>query len=1547
MFIFRPAATGRSINVPQYNGTNRTQVYTRTTARQSRARVIAQARYRAISERRLKRLLGRRQALVSQIEDLTNTRDYLTNMDRRRSSDIGRDIAAGSSNREPAQHDYSNPDLDTRTTESNQSTPDDTTRETTITNENTTQQDRSHETSASREAPSSSHSRVIDDWARDRRRRIEFAKRINLQSDSYQIRRSYNHRGSINLTANSQRSVDHQENHSMNLQSENTHTVARELSSSATSHQSSLVENTERMTENLEENYPATTVEPEVVATPESSMFNSLSSATAMRSNLNPLGQGGIEETQPTSDMSLVRDMTSHNVPQLSIPNAEVNQQLDAGEATHNDHTYSNQDGNEIAPQVENAETGTTVENNISNSDSNNDSNFNLSSNLGSRVNSRPEIMPSPENINNRPDLNLDIVSTNAAVNRSNMDIMMLSRHIDHMQRICRASLADCALNRHRRQVVRLQSIRRMLEDLQRQIRCLRAASNEEINRRSREAESLGSVLGSFRSQNQQPISNDRTLDGESNSISVDTLGTGNHLEDIDRGDEEEGHFDLVDEDSLADVERAADVNPEVLSSPSDDTNRLISRTRGLRRFNRLNTSNGISSSNYELRPRAYNRNGRLSVSGRLRRASRQSNLLGVSGFHRNSMGIDNITANQSSQSSPSTSSHTMRTSTEMQITTPSDITRFERGSNGRSYIRGRVLRRRALNSNISTSTVVQRDSRSLHRTRSTRLSRVHNQLFSQLRATVRAMERGPQVAESDGQNTIQIKKLQQNKSEGRTTDSSPMAKANTDPEITKNKISRILPWNRARNKATNDHQPSRCLVRKQARKGTKSSIETKQFSSTKAELRALSQRLEKLVKDRRENRSQFENLDSNENGRLVTLQDHSEESSQSRNDEYSLSEGERYLMSLPRPDTGLTSPNERGLSDPRLRWRHLMEGIDDHILNDPMPPRRTSRYGLQRYQTISSRDDDFYIRHNYRSERRDTSPLIGRIRGNRLRRPSAIQPIDGTLPNEDIPTDSGSDTDETTRNLNDSRNFPHNSSLEWSGGTSSFRHGFGRWPLRRISRREGLDRNQGRSLSPNRHPHNDEDERRHISNRLAARNSRLSRQHRLDNLVNRELSIDIQSNRIPDSLIRARSPISSTFDRRINGGFDNTTHQRFNHSVNQGHELNIDTEESDTGPLDMDRLPPLRELIWRRLRRRNAQLNMLENEIAGTSNMSSHPNNVGHERSIFPPNNNTEPIRNASDTPNASDINRPHREFLSWMVDQMRLDQESGTTSDAVSRRINALGNHEAGVTTNSDPADGTERNDLLADPSTRHISFSREFITPPPIQYRHRLLNLDTGINDASITTANDNIIVDSRRMSVREDARRLHFREDRLRPTTYAAAASTGVGLNRQSGGVSSSTSQGQAAAATFQREHYYLHNAPANMLLTHRIQSWDFKNGDIPDLRDSNSNLVVNEARIHNDASVDISEDGSILVTLIPSNMPMTTVVGVYALKPNQKRGRCYATYRYVSYKYSAVNRQIKYISLLHLMLLHFKVFICYIAWNHLLYQYHCLQRQDTC
>ncbi len=63
--------------------------------------------------------------------------------------------------------------------------------------------------------------------------------------------------------------------------------------------------------------------------------------------------------------------------------------------------------------------------------------------------------------------------------------------------------------------------------------------------------------------------------------------------------------------------------------------------------------------------------------------------------------------------------------------------------------------------------------------------------------------------------------------------------------------------------------------------------------------------------------------------------------------------------------------------------------------------------------------------------------------------------------------------------------------------------------------------------------------------------------------------------------------------------------------------------------------LPPLRELIWRRLRRRNAQLNLLDDEI-------------GAETGAAPP-----PTTGSVDRDRAR-----HREMLSWMVDQLSIDQ-------------------------------------------------------------------------------------------------------------------------------------------------------------------------------------------------------------------------------------------------------------------------------------------------
>ena len=70
-------------------------------------------------------------------------------------------------------------------------------------------------------------------------------------------------------------------------------------------------------------------------------------------------------------------------------------------------------------------------------------------------------------------DSNGTSVESREASRRHNLDVSLLARHIEHMQRICRASLEDLPQSRQRRQVIRLQGIRRMLEDLQRQIRNL------------------------------------------------------------------------------------------------------------------------------------------------------------------------------------------------------------------------------------------------------------------------------------------------------------------------------------------------------------------------------------------------------------------------------------------------------------------------------------------------------------------------------------------------------------------------------------------------------------------------------------------------------------------------------------------------------------------------------------------------------------------------------------------------------------------------------------------------------------------------------------------------------------------------------------------------------------------------------------------------------------------------------------------------------------------------------------------------------------------
>ncbi|KAL9955565.1 hypothetical protein ACROYT_G036903 [Oculina patagonica] len=75
-------------------------------------------------------------------------------------------------------------------------------------------------------------------------------------------------------------------------------------------------------------------------------------------------------------------------------------------------------------------------------------------------------------------------------------------------------------------------------------------------------------------------------------------------------------------------------------------------------------------------------------------------------------------------------------------------------------------------------------------------------------------------------------------------------------------------------------------------------------------------------------------------------------------------------------------------------------------------------------------------------------------------------------------------------------------------------------------------------------------------------------------------------------------------------------------------------------------------------------------------------------------------------------------------------------------------------------------------------------------------------------------------------------------------------------------------------------------------THRLQWWDFSQVKLPDLKDSESHVIAPSCKIHNDASCDISSDGKLLATFVPSaqGFPDDGTVAVYSLEKSAL-GQC--------------------------------------------------------
>ncbi|XP_065647505.1 activating molecule in BECN1-regulated autophagy protein 1B isoform X4 [Hydra vulgaris] len=69
-------------------------------------------------------------------------------------------------------------------------------------------------------------------------------------------------------------------------------------------------------------------------------------------------------------------------------------------------------------------------------------------------------------------------------------------------------------------------------------------------------------------------------------------------------------------------------------------------------------------------------------------------------------------------------------------------------------------------------------------------------------------------------------------------------------------------------------------------------------------------------------------------------------------------------------------------------------------------------------------------------------------------------------------------------------------------------------------------------------------------------------------------------------------------------------------------------------------------------------------------------------------------------------------------------------------------------------------------------------------------------------------------------------------------------------------------------------------------TNRIQLWSSSNESEPDVKSTTANVIIPRCKIHNDNSIDISSDGSLLAAFLPIkyNSPMDIELQVISLKP---------------------------------------------------------------
>jgi len=316
-------------------------------------------------------------------------------------------------------------------------------------------------------------------------------------------------------------------------------------------------------------------------------------------------------------------------------------------------------------------------------------------------------------------------------------------------------------------------------------------------------------------------------------------------------------------------------------------------------------------------------------------------------------------------------------------------------------------------------------------------------------------------------------------------------------------------------------------------------------------------------------------------------------------------------------------------------------------------------------------------------------------------------------------------------------------------------------------------------------------------------------------------------------------------------------------------------------------------------------------NQTAPTSASSSTTTMPSTSREVFQsdalPNSkrkNSKPSSSSNDFPKK-------RRFDEEAMQNAGHDTEMIDLNQADSSIVGAVGSHPSVLnsspsTNQLSPVQANNTHNTLAEsaPSERLVLWNnaqsghveqniQRFLvaTASSMSNSHILVRIYHRLHGSPIILPSNNMVdhsAGSERSNLPHESRRRALSQDTSINTQDSSnTTSTDPGQSRQAHANHASSAAGNSVAFDAWQRQPHLHvyqtrGAGQHLWINHwtspssisnsnyRLQCWDFSLSAIPNIKDSQSNIITQRCRIINDASVDISSDGSLVACLVPKD-----------------------------------------------------------------------------